>query len=265
VPLSPTLLLLVRTLVPALASSARPATTFALIDATAAILVRRGHLELPPALDWLVGTPVVAFAVILAILETLAAHDDDVAAIARELHFEKVASGLGALASGLGLAALGDAQAAASIASRPDETVEAIVVAGTHSGAHSDAVRFGALACGVGGSVALAWLRGKLLDALDEVSLSGLWARLETGGVVALVLLLVALPAVALALCVAGLLALTAASIIAATARRVRDLSARSPCPSCRAPVRHEASLCPRCRTGLSPRKWLGTARPRPQ
>jgi len=113
-------------------------------------------------------------------------------------------------------------------------------------------------------SLAVQRARQHALSSLDELAtLGGWWRRVEAGGVIGLLLLLWALPFLALGLVVVLTLLAVAAGWTLRRYRRTADARRRQPCPHCQAPIRIEASLCPECRVDVAPRGWLtaGTGR----
>ena len=249
--------LIARTAGPAVSSSARPALTFAVVDIAAAIGVHFGYVTLPPEARWLASMTMVVVSVVLAVVEVVAHHDREVAAVVRELHVDKALTAFGALSSAALLTALGVPTAAPSgVSAHHADMVEAVRLS-----AVSDApagMRFAAIGAGVGASLGLSWVRGKLLRALDHVHLSSIWARLETGGAVALMLTVVLAPVLAVVFIAVTVVAVLLLSLVVVLIDRARDAAARRPCPSCALPVRREASQCHRCRNAVAPMVHLG-------
>jgi hypothetical protein len=249
-----------KTMAPAVSASARPALTFAVVDVAAAIAVRHGHASLPPSSAWLVSTTMIVVAVVFAIVEAIAHHDTDIAAILRDVHADKMLTVFGALSSAALLTALG-APTEAPIRPEPvnAEVIEAVrLTAASHA---SPTLRVAAIGVSVVGSLGLSWVRSKLLSALDRLHLSSVWAKLETGGTLALMLAVVLAPMLAVLLMTGSVVAMCAISASVHIMSRARDALARRPCPSCNLRIRREASLCHGCRTEIEPQTLLEPAR----
>jgi len=126
------------------------------------------------------------------------------------------------------------------------------------SGGGSGEASWAAVAGATMASVAVQRARQRALSTLDElVSVGGWWRRVEAGGVIGLLLLLWALPFLAVALAVSLTMLAAAAGWGLRRWREMADARRRQPCPHCAEPIRLEASLCPRCRSALEPRAWL--------
>ncbi len=105
-------------------------------------------------------------------------------------------------------------------------------------------------------SLGVNWLRGYIMEGLDALAVPSRWWRwIETGGVTGVVAMIVLLPLLALVLAV-GLFVVT--GMIAGGvwyAQRQMDQRKRRACvnTSCDFRPRQEASVCPSCKTALSP------------
>lgn len=107
-------------------------------------------------------------------------------------------------------------------------------------------------------SVGVQTARRQALEALDEVAtLEGWWRRVEAGGVIGTLLLIWALPFLAIVLVVVLTVGGVAGSIALRRWRAAVDARRRQPCPRCRASIREEASRCPSCRADITPRAYL--------
>lgn len=245
----------------AITSAARPALTFLVVQLFAAALVRLDYATLPPSFAWLVSIPAIAVAALLAVLELMAQHDE-IGSVLRDLHVEPLLGAFGAFSVGLLFAALGlpEADAQALLPTQAADLARA-----THSAVASDASEGMKLAV-IGASVALnlglSWLRGQVMDWLAQLALDESWARLESGGVLAALVLMVFFPVIALVLLVLIAAALGALGLVIHGAQRLIDRLERAPCPGCGAAVRPEASLCASCRRELEPRVLLGQESP---
>ena len=107
-------------------------------------------------------------------------------------------------------------------------------------------------------SVGVVAARRRALETLDEVAtLEGWWRRVEAGGVVGILLLIWALPFLAIILVVVLTVTGVAMSVGLRRWRARVDAQHRQPCPRCQAPIRQEASRCPKCRAEITPRAYL--------
>lgn len=250
--------LLAHTFGPAITAASRPGLTFGVIQLVVALLVRTGHATIAPGLAWLISPLAIGFGVLFAVLETLAKHDPDVAALMRDLHIDHALGAFGGFASALLFSALGLPPEAGQPAGGESDLSVAVQLAS--SGEHAPAVRAAAIGGAVVLNLGLGWVRAKLIDVLDDLSLSALWARLETGGVLALLILLPLLPLVALAFLVIATIALSLLAVGARLTELALDRRSRVPCTACGERVRQEASLCSACRAELRPRVLLDPA-----
>ena len=109
------------------------------------------------------------------------------------------------------------------------------------------AVTIAAIGTGLGLNVGAVWLRGQFVQFLREFELSRAWARLETGGLVVMLLLLPLLALLSLGFVATFAAVLTAIAITIRGTRRVVDRLGREECGNCDYRLRPEASLCPSC------------------
>ncbi len=250
---------LAMTVGPSITAAARPAVTFFAIQLTVAGLAHAELVTVPSGFSWLVGIPAIIIAGVLAGLETAAKHDPDVAAVLRDLHIDTITGAFGAFSVGLLFASLGlpeeeagglvDAAAsgAGAGAGLLDATAEAV------SADHSTPVQVAAVGGAVGTNIGLTLVRARLLEFLDDFDLGKIWARIETGGVVGVLLILPFLPLFALAFLVLAALVLAALGVAAKTTQHYLDQRRRVDCEGCDYRVRVEASVCPECGTEREP------------
>ena len=118
---------------------------------------------------------------------------------------------------------------------------------------HSTAVKAGALGGAIAINVSLTWLRAQLIEFIENFHLGKLWARLETGGVVGVLILLPLLPLLMLVVLLIFAAVLVGVSLSARAASNYLDARSRVPCDECGYQVRIEASICPKCRTERTP------------
>ena len=106
----------------------------------------------------------------------------------------------------------------------------------------------------------VAWARRRMLELLRDLGMMQLYNWLEPLGVIGLLLMVLALPIVALglALTASGVLAFVAAAI-KVIERRI-DRGRRRDCPSCGHSARAEASRCPSCGASLQVTRNLSIA-----
>lgn len=250
---------LAMTVGPSITAAARPAVTFLAVQVVVAIMVAQDVAALPAALEWLVSVPAIVVAAVLAGLETAAKHDPDIAAVLRDLQVDNLTGAFGAFTAALLFAALGmpEADATALVDGAPVPVGDdGGVLDATAAAASSDLgtpVQVGAVGAAVGINLGLTWLRSQLLAFVDDFDLGRLWARIETGGVVGVLILLPLLPLIIFSFLVFFALALAAGALAARAAQRAMDRRARVECDSCGYAVRKEASLCPECKTAREP------------
>ena len=244
---------------PSLAATARPATTFFAIQITVVALVYREVAAVPEAFDWLVSAPIIAIVGVLAVLEMIAAHDPDISAILRDLRIDRVAGAFGALSAALLFSALGmpEAEAAALVATDADLLAASgglLDATGAAAGADFGTIaQTGVLALALAINVVMTGLRSQFLLFIYEFELGRYWARLESGGVVGVLILLPLFPVLIFGFFVLIAVALTALSVASRAATRAMDDSLRAPCDNCGHRLRVEASLCPECGVDRSP------------
>lgn len=258
---------LAMTVGPSITAAARPAATFFAVQLVVAALVAQDLAAVPSALGWLVSVPAIVVAAVFAGVETAAKHDPDIAAVLRDLQVDNLTGAFGAFTSALLFAALGmpDAEAAALVdgaavpvggpvgepVGEPGGVLDATATAA--SSPLSTSVQVGAVGAAVGLNLGLTWLRSQLLEFIDDFDLGRVWARLETGGVLGVLILLPLLPLVIFAFLVFFAIVLAAGALAARAAERAIDRRARVECSSCGYQVRKEASLCPECKTEREP------------
>ena len=251
---------LAMTVGPAITAAARPALTFFAIQVTVATLVSYDMASLPPRFAWLISVPAMTVALVVAALNTAAQHDPDVAAIARDLHIDRVTGGLSTLSAALLFAALGLPESmSGELATGATQSVgllEAVSQAAT--GDRSAAAELAAVGGALLINLFLTHLRIQFLTILDDFELSRLWARVETGGTLGLLIVLPLLPLVAFGFLVVFALGLALLALTMHAAAEAVDAHLRIPCEHCDYELRPEASLCPECHTVRTP-----TAEPR--
>ena len=241
----------------AFTSSARPAMTFFAVQCFAAGLVRFELASLPNGFEWLVALPTLGVGLVLTIVEWMAAHDPDVGESLRMIHLDKAVGALGAFASALFFVSIGLPEIEADGLIAAGGGVSDVIVAAhsTQESAVSTPVQFGVIGAAVAINLGLTWLRGHVLEALAAVDLEAIWQRIETGGIIGLLMLLLLMPFLALGLVVALTLALVVVGLMFKGVDFIIDKQSRTPCSSCGYSVRVEASRCPSCHSALTPQR----------
>jgi hypothetical protein len=252
------------TIGPAITAAARPAASFLGVQIIVAIMVAQEFASLPESMQWLISVPALVVAAVLAGLETAAKHDPDIAAILRDLQVDNLTGAFGAFTAALLFAALGipEAQAAAlvegarsaggaGLAANAGGLLDATATAA--SSEHGTALKVGAIGGALGLNLGLTWMRSQILEFVDDFELGRLWARIETGGVVGVLILLPLLPLIAFGFLLFFALVFVAVAFAVRLARRVADERARGGCETCDYQVRAEATLCPECKTEREP------------
>ena len=187
--------LIATTVASSLAAAARPATTFFAMQLTVFVLVHREVATIPTVFELVISIPAIFVVALLAILETLAKHDPDIAVILRETHIDEITGACGALGAALLFTALGMPET--EVATLVEEGAAGEVLGTT---AETAATEYGVFvqAGVVGGAlainIAMSYLRRHLLRHLYDYKLDKFWAFLESGGVIALLVLLPFVP-----------------------------------------------------------------------
>jgi hypothetical protein len=249
---------LAMTIGPAFTAAARPAATFFGVQIVVAILVSYDLTSLPGMFEWMISMPALVVAGVLAAMETVAKHDPDIAAVLRDLHVDNLTGAFGAFTAALLFAALGmpEGEAVGLIegGELPDDEAAGSgadgILGATATAAstdHSSAVQVGAVGGALGINLGITWLRSELLEFVDDFDLGKLWARIETGGVLGVLILLPLLPLVVFAFVVLFGIVLGSMAWASKKAMDYIDQRSRVECDSCGYEVREEASVCPEC------------------
>ena len=191
---------------------------------------RLGFAELPPFLEILASDQGLAALAALSAFEEFAEQDEDLQQVIQVLNL--VTRGIAGSLAALSLA---------------PETGTPEPLAG---------------AIGFGTAAGTQWLRGRVHETLaglgDGIHSPRTWlAYLETGGVVGLVIAVLAAPFLALGFVLAAGLAGLAALVIR---RAADDRINRRSCPHCGKRARVEASICPHCRQAIPIQRSLGAS-----
>jgi len=239
-------------------AASRPALTLLAIQG--AVLARFHFGGDPLAINhWLVSPAAVGIGLALALVELLIEHEADAEEVYRSLHLDK---GLRAVCVVATTHLLTAAHLPYEIAADGATVVSAMGTDPTASELVAPAQPWWVVLSTVGGALAvnllLTWGRGRWLERVHDVGLASLWQKLETGGVVGLLVGLVLAPVLVLALFLVLTLLLTAATLLIHAWNRAVDRRGRRACPYCEAPIRVEALLCKQCRREVEPAVWLG-------
>jgi hypothetical protein len=219
----------------------------------------------PEAMGWLHSPLAFGVAGVLAVLEVLAHHQDDVSELLQETGVDKLLSVFGAFSAAMLFGSLG----------LPVE--EAIDLMGTQTDAQADlteavyvAANSGypawlqgvAVTTGVGLNLGLSTIRGRVIRALDDFGLKGIWQRVETGGIVGVLVLAPFLPLVMFGMLLAVVILFASFGVLLLGADKILDRTGRYRCPECETLVRQEASICHSCHAELTPKALLGSRLP---
>ena len=228
---------------PAITSSARPVMTLLGVQILSLFLVHREMVAAPEAMAWFLAIEVTYVLGALAVLEIIVAHDSDVSALLGDLGIDRVSAAVGAMASTMVLALLGVAEAQEAVGE-----VEMLWGAGEALSADRDAwISYGIVAAAVGINLVLTWFRSGLLRWIDEFGVRKWWARVETGGIIAVLLLIPFFPLIIGTFALVFALGLLVLSAMVRAGAVALDRQWREPCEGCGYAVRKEASLCPEC------------------
>jgi hypothetical protein len=247
-----------QTITASIASSSRPALTFTVIQISIAVMVYLDWVFLPESFLWLIGPPALFIASALTISEYLAQHDENIAELLRELQLDKILSAFGAFSSALLFVSLGLPEEEASGLIAPSDSMGLTDTTQVLSQSqYSTPVQITAVVGSLGLNFTLAHVRSGLYDYLAEIELGQFLQRLETGGVVVALALLVFSPFLALAFFVVLLTIMIVFGLVVRSISRIFDSRSRVACHFCNASVRKEALICFECNAELTPRVWL--------
>lgn len=244
----------------AILSSSRPGLTFAAIQWTIGLMARQDLVTLAPSLEWLVSMPALLIAALFAGLETWTRHDPDAAELLRELKLDHLTGAFGAFSSALLFASLGlpEGEAQGLIDTQDQSSSEVAMAISLAAAAEQPmSVKIGAVSGAVALHSATTWARTQLLSFIAELELESVWARLETGSAVGLLVAMLLAPYLATAFLILATVLLFAVALTVRAARYAADRRCRVQCPSCAHAVRPEARRCPSCSADLTPSRVL--------
>ena len=239
-------------------AASRPALTLLAIQG--AVLAQFYVGSNPVATDhWLVSPGAIAAGLALAVVELLIEHEADAEELYRTLHLDKILRAVCVVATSHLLTAAKLPNDLAANGRTLASAGEAGDLAGQLGGTAQPwwlvlSIAGGALTL----NLLLTWVRGRLLERIGDIGLVGLWQKLETGGVVALLAVLALAPVLVLGLFLVLTLLLVAATLLGHAWEQALDRRRRRACPHCAAPIRVEALLCRQCRGDVEPEVWMG-------
>ena len=220
-------------------AASRPALTLLVIQL--AFLLREKLAEgPPPPHHWLASPVAVGVGLLAVILEIVIEHEDDLEELLRHLHLDKVLRAACVVATTQLLITEGLAS--------PDPLVPTVIPTWK---------QVGIVAGAVGLNLALTMGRGWLLSRLGDLGIKRIWQRLETGGVVVFLGLLLVSPVLVIAILGGLVLCLAAAGLVVRAVDLARDRASRQACPHCQERIRVEATRCKKCHGEVMPARWL--------
>ena len=244
-------------------SAARPALTFFVVQISVLIGAKMEWLSTSPNITWMLHPIVIAGALILTILESMAQHDEDISMMMHDLKIHPIIAACGTYASVLLFSSLGlpTEEAAQMLQS---EAMKSNIVHTTKDivlpyakGENAGNLHLGVAASAVVSNLSITYLRGYIHEYLDDLDLLPIWQKIETGGVIGALLILILAPVLCLVLFLGVLIM---GSIIGFSIRKInqqKDQMERYPCPQCGDSIRLEALICKSCHTTLVPKKNL--------
>ncbi len=231
---------------PALTSTARPAMTVLAIQVASFVAVGEGWASLPGELELLISVPAMGLVAVLACLEMVAAADEEIDALMRELKVHRVTGSLATGASAMLMTLVGAEEGGEVMG---DEAT-ATLLEGVAMAAESELAMEWQVAVVVGAlglHLAAAWARSKVLGLMYEVELSRWWARLESGGVLIALILLPIFPLAVVTMLVVWMVAMAVTAVAVEQVKAMLDGRNRRECEGCGYLLRREALRCPEC------------------
>jgi hypothetical protein len=250
-------------------SAARPALTFFLIQFSIFISSYLGWLVIEPNMGWMLNPVVVLIGGVLATLEGVALHDEDVAMFLLDFKINQFMGTLGTFSSALLFTSIGlpseeaiqmmnELTASATAGINPDALEATTVIVTSYAGDNdSKMIQMGTIAFAVGSNSVLTYGRGRLQEFIDDLELLSLWQKIETGGVVGALILLLLAPVICLFLLLVVVVVGAFFGLMLRGIKKRMDDMARYECPHCMHRIRKEAVLCFSCHTDLEPQTLL--------
>jgi len=249
----------------AVTSASRPALTFFIIQSSILIGVQAEWLSIAPGIAWMIHPALFAMGLILTIIESMAQHDEDIAMMMNDFKIHQITAACGTYASVLLFSSLGlpteeamqmiQEQGASS--SLVNSTQDMVIPYAQDQDAST--MQLGVAAGAVISNLSITYVRGYIHEYLDDLDLLPIWQKIETGGVIGALILLLLAPLLCLFLLVIVLFVGAVLGFTIRTANKLKDSRERYQCPSCNHRVRKEAIICSACRVELDPQKLLAT------
>lgn len=239
-------------------ASSRPAGTFFAVQLCVWWMMWMEWALVSDAFAWLVSPATVIVAGVLAALEVVFHHDEDAASMMRDLKVDRLFASFGAFSAALLFASLGlpEAEALGMVTEGGDTLVATETHAAVHS-QHDVPTQVGSVIGSVSLTMVIAHYRAKVHEWLDSLELLAVWQKLESGGVLAAMLLLFLSPFLMLGFLLLVGVALFVMARAVQAAERAWDKRNRHACPACGEQIRVEASLCHACGAEVTPAVWL--------
>lgn len=264
-----------QTLSASITSASRPALTFFVIQLSIFISSNFDWLVIEPNMEWMLHPGAMLVGAVLAILEGVSLHDEDIAMFLHDFKIQQFMATLGTFSSALLFTSIGlpseeaiqmmnelttTATMAATAGVNPEAIEATKVIVKSYAGDNDPKmIQMGTIATAVGSNFILTYGRGYLQEYIDDLELLSLWQKIETGGVIGALIVLLFAPL----LCFIFLLGILAVGLFFGLmlrgVQKLQDDMARYECPNCMHRVRKEAILCSSCHTGLTPQTLLAS------
>jgi len=244
----------------AFTASPRPALTFFAVQAVVAVVARIGWVVVSPGLAWLISVPALIVAFVMAGLEIAARHDEEIDELLRDLKIAHLLGVFGTFSGCLVFAALGLPEDEA-LGLVDDGAAQDVGLAMSLAAAseHPEAAQYGVVGGAMVVNGGVTYARGHILEFLATFDLDKQWHRIETGGAIGVLTLIIWLPVLALVVVVLMGVALAVIAVAVKAAESWMDQRGRRPCPTCSTEIRKEASLCFQCSAVVEPEVVLGS------
>ena len=239
-------------------ASSRPAGTFFAVQVCVWIMMWMEWTVVSDTFGWLVSPVTVIIGGLLAVMELFFHHDEDAASMMRDLKVDRLFASFGAFSAALLFASLGlpETEALGLVVEGGDTLVATETHAAVQS-QHDVPTQVGSVIGSVSLTMVVAHYRAKIHEWLDSLELLAVWQRLESGGVVAAMFLLMLSPFLMLAFLLVVGVALFVIARAVQVAERTWDKKNRHACPACSSLIRVEASVCHECGQEVTPKVWL--------
>lgn len=248
-----------QTIAVSITSASRPAMTFLLIQLSVHVSYLNGWISVSPEFQWMISPVTLGVSLVLMILEFLSQHEPDISTILDDFHVTPLFNAFGTLSSALLLHALGMPTEEAMMLLDGSQTnqvtsVTADVIA---NGGKDTATQVGLVVGSITANLGLTYYRARLHEWLDELDLLLFWQRLEAGGVLAALCVLIFSPVLCLILLVMAVISGAIFGVIIRKIQNELDHRSRYECPHCGEKIRSEAILCFSCHNDVEPKILL--------